>query len=513
MNKGIVLEIKGEEVVVLTKQGEFRSIKKESEHWQIGDEITLTEQPLKKTFKKSSWSISPLALAASVLLLVATVLALMNLNQPEHEIAFVYVDINPSVEMSVNEDMEVIRLRGTNKEGEEMIRLLDHQSYHSVEEAAVQIILLAQNQGYLTLNHDVLISTAFIDQEKEKQYKETFDMLLNDLEYAMLFSADLGSEGDELATKEVVQVQAAQSDEVANMVDLSTNEHEEIKIHRVKVNPEDQRKAREIGVSPGKYTLFLEAKHSGSDIELNDLSKKSVSQIAEKLGGMDSLISSINARNHSDHKNNKGNTKSTEKKTNSKEKEEKKNKDSKEQKEKKDSKEKDKKDSKVNEKKESKENQGKKSPKNNHEHKRKKRKYKRKSNQGNNSKNHSNHPSKDKKEDHQPSLEYFLEQKLKTMTKESGQEIRLKSHKNEVDKKNGKDKGQNKGHQNEKRDKETKNNGQKDHEKKKNQEKEKQGNHHKDHEKNNGKSKHDQNEKKKHQEEPKRNKKEKDNQS
>ncbi|HZG61384.1 MAG TPA: anti-sigma factor domain-containing protein [Anoxybacillus sp.] len=158
MRKGIVLEVDEDVVTLLTPEGEFIQVKKEGTY-QIGEEIEklpIQRQRVKKTFFRfSSFKIALTSMAA-VCLLVFT----MFFGSPSNKVyAYLSIDINPSIEIAVNKDLKVVKIKGYNQEGKMIVAHLSDWQGKPFIGITKKIIELSIKNGYLHEGEEVLITT------------------------------------------------------------------------------------------------------------------------------------------------------------------------------------------------------------------------------------------------------------------------------------------------------------------------------------------------------------------
>lgn len=84
------------------------------------------------------------------------------------------VDVNPSIEMSVNRFDRVISTKGFNSEGEEVISSVDVK-YMNYADAIDSVLEEEKKQGYLEDDGEVLVAVVAPKKEKAVQVKETID--------------------------------------------------------------------------------------------------------------------------------------------------------------------------------------------------------------------------------------------------------------------------------------------------------------------------------------------------
>jgi hypothetical protein len=299
MCRGVILEIKKDGAVVLTKQGEFRFVQASAnDNWQVGDEIdfpilhavhnstegteevlaegALIEELPKNTsdrpqVNKRTWRVPSVAVAACLIMTVVLVSAYFVLGADNTTVAYVYMDMNPSVEIAVNKSLEVIDLNGLNEEGQQLASYLTEWSHHSLGAVSLQLFQDAKDRGYLEDKREVLVSTSLLDDYRDQNLDDLiFDTIENveyDLRQSERFLAGFVEDAVEVEAEDVFH------------------------IHQLEVQSDVLQKARDIGASPGKYMLYLTASHYGEELEdLETFLQKPIAELSNDFGGLNRLL-------------------------------------------------------------------------------------------------------------------------------------------------------------------------------------------------------------------------------
>lgn len=179
MRKGVILEINDLYLTLLTPEGEFLRARKLQQDYQVGEEIHFFPEMAAAKRKKFNLSFltrhkaRTIALTASLFLVLMGVLPVY---QNSKVYAYMSIDVNPSVEMAVNEDLKVLRLKGYNEEGKEIVEAI--ASWKKKDAAAVAEMILDKmdENGYLEEKNNVVIATVHngkvkktIDQKLEQK--------------------------------------------------------------------------------------------------------------------------------------------------------------------------------------------------------------------------------------------------------------------------------------------------------------------------------------------------------
>ena len=92
--------------------------------------------------------------------------------------AYMSIDINPSIELGVNKNYEVIELIPYNEDGKKVINQLDNWKQKDVHDVAREIIHEIKTQGYMKKNHEVVIATVYEEEtidEDETRWNEEIE--------------------------------------------------------------------------------------------------------------------------------------------------------------------------------------------------------------------------------------------------------------------------------------------------------------------------------------------------
>ncbi|PEC61012.1 hypothetical protein CN644_05345 [Bacillus wiedmannii] len=161
LNKGIVMDIKKHSVVVLTPNGEFITCNRKGDSCMIGEEISFEEQEQ----RASRFSIPYFLKPASLLVACFLCVLLFFYNQPEEKVfAYVSVDINPSLEVSVTKDFRVIDLQACNDDGRRILKELKQWENKQLQDVIRTIIKQSQEDKYLTNDKQVMLTAVAKDK-------------------------------------------------------------------------------------------------------------------------------------------------------------------------------------------------------------------------------------------------------------------------------------------------------------------------------------------------------------
>jgi hypothetical protein len=165
VKKGVVLEKTDNFVVVMTPDGNFYKTKKTNRHANIGDEVEFKPD----ANPVCSWIQSFFRfryLPALAIVVILSFIPFLNWTDVQEAYAYVSIDINPSVELTINRDLEVIQISAINEDGGKIVNQLKDWKFQSVEMVTILIIEKTREAGYLNPeNKDVLIGVSYATNE------------------------------------------------------------------------------------------------------------------------------------------------------------------------------------------------------------------------------------------------------------------------------------------------------------------------------------------------------------
>jgi hypothetical protein len=218
--KGIVVEINEKDAVILSDEGLFKKIK--NKNYQIGQTIRIGEN---KKFA-SKWIVGAASMAAALALCTTGAFAYYTPTD------YVSMDVNPSVEYSVNRFDRILDVKAVNDDGKAILSELDLKN-KKLQDAMKETLDQLIKDGYLTDDPDsgVVITTSNEDMDEAEK-------LASNLEQEIKVYLD--------------------TDGITAEVDA-----EAVGLDRVE-------EARDLGVTPGKLNLVEKLQDSTSGAITND---------------------------------------------------------------------------------------------------------------------------------------------------------------------------------------------------------------------------------------------------
>lgn len=242
--KSVVVEIKAGYAAVLSEDGYISKVK--NKNYIIGQTIEIKSNKFKDINKLVMCS------ALTAMITIAGGITLWAYKTPY---SYVSLDVNPSIEYSLNRFNKVISITAVNDDGQEILNELglDKLENENIEDAVTETVNQISKNGYFDNSID------------------------NDIEGGII----IATSGEDLE----------KSGELAEKLQKSLeNEIEEIgkdvNLEAISVELERVQKAKELGVTPGKLNLVEKLKNSSVDPEsilLEDWLNKPVKDIMSAI--------------------------------------------------------------------------------------------------------------------------------------------------------------------------------------------------------------------------------------
>ncbi|MEW6545573.1 MAG: anti-sigma factor domain-containing protein [Bacillota bacterium] len=245
MKRGIVLKIQGKMAIVLTPDGEFLRTPTGREGWWPGQEVTWPDREPRAYLRPA------LALACVlVLLLAGSGLAYRHWWALGPVVAYVSVDINPSLELGVDARERVCSAWAFNPDGERLLAGLTYRR-RSLVKTLSDLTLRAVEQGYLGADRPgaVLVAvvpagtTAGVDPARLREEAVT-------------------------AARLVLQQRGLKVEVKGWTADRQV--HEEARRHHI---------------SAGRMALYLAARRAGAEVTLEQVCREPIAQVLSLVTG------------------------------------------------------------------------------------------------------------------------------------------------------------------------------------------------------------------------------------
>ncbi|WP_336774589.1 anti-sigma factor domain-containing protein [Paenibacillus sp. MMO-58] len=256
MKRGIVLSIENKKAVVMTADGQFISIPHQA-HLRIGEEATIPAEtaalPRRKP-KRVFWYSG----AAAAILLFFIPFFYLTTAEAHPVVAYVSLDINPSIELGVDKQQRVQELSGLNRDGQAVVSKISYKG-KSIEEVAASIMSAVAAEHYLDKPDKDIVITSYMLEDK--------------------------SPGEELE-KTVTNAVDQKVQETIKQIDAA----KEPNVTVLSVPTEVREEATANGISSGKMAVYLIAKDEGYNIELEQIKAQSLAEATKSAGGVKKIV-------------------------------------------------------------------------------------------------------------------------------------------------------------------------------------------------------------------------------
>jgi hypothetical protein len=244
MKKGVVVEYDDDFVTLLTPDGQFLKANNKEGNYELGEEISFfpsmdeREEAVTRTTraKKKSFSdyfnrrIARVVALSTIAIIFFTISSLPFFNNDE-VYAYMSIDINPSFEIGIDDQLTVISLEPLNEEAEKLIEKLPEWENKQFDDIVDAIVAASKSESYVYPGKEIVITTVINDEDKDVQTK---------LEEGI----------NEIRT---------------------TYENEEMVVKTIESDTETREKALNQGISTGKYLKLQENANPAVDETIKDV--------------------------------------------------------------------------------------------------------------------------------------------------------------------------------------------------------------------------------------------------
>lgn len=236
--KAVVVEIRENMAAVLSDDGCVTKVK--NRNYMIGQVIAMNEITAGKRKRLAIW-----AAAAAALILVSGGSAYAYYSP----YSYVSLDVNPSIEYTLNRFDRVLQIKGVNDDGEQLLKEIDLKSlsHKKIEQALSETVEQIKNDGFFdgTEEGGIVIATSGKDLKKAERLADRLQKCAEDA---------TSDKNVEVEASEVTQERIA--------------------------------KARELGVTPGKLNLVEKLQESAAqpdDVHIEEWLDKPVKDIMKEI--------------------------------------------------------------------------------------------------------------------------------------------------------------------------------------------------------------------------------------
>jgi hypothetical protein len=178
--------------------------------------------------------------------------------QPANAFAYVSLDINPSIELSVDRNQRVLEQHAWNDDGKKVLSEVSI-THELIQQAIRKITKQAQLDGFLKPDSDILITATPVDTRDAR---------------------DLQS---------IQQLQSLLVSDIRSTLPAKT-----VMVKGMTVSSEVRKAAEKAHLSPGKFALYLQAEAQGVPITVDQLQKQPISELVKNNQTLKSILDEVN---------------------------------------------------------------------------------------------------------------------------------------------------------------------------------------------------------------------------
>lgn len=249
--EGIVIKLTKNRAIVTTDDFQCFYIKRTPAIY-VGKHIEFTKTDI---ISKGTIGVKLISSAACILLVLAVALRLIGISNigdiiyDSKAFAYIGVDINPSLDIEIDEDGMVLGLTPLNEDAKPLIKNIDIKNME-VLQVVDKIINLAKSNGVVS--------------ENEKEY--------------ILLSSTLNSDKEDSGK---YQAGRKKLDAIVSSLKDNIEKKGEVDIYIVQASKSEREDANERGISTGRYKLFNELKENINGFSIEEARNISVNQLIE----------------------------------------------------------------------------------------------------------------------------------------------------------------------------------------------------------------------------------------
>ncbi|SDM94337.1 hypothetical protein SAMN04488137_2703 [Fictibacillus solisalsi] len=251
MTKGIVVEVKRHHIIVLSEGGVFRKVKNNGQLYAVGSDILLPNEPN----RNSMFSLPVFNWKSASVFTFAILLLFFQLapNTGQGVYAYVGIEMNPSIELSIDDDMRVQQITAYNSDGKKLVALLENYHGQPLEKVTEEIFRICRAKGFIKPDQEVIVTTT-LTKDVSKETQQKIEQKINSL---------------------------MEQKALENKIDMTS----------LIISNKERKRAKKSGLTPAKYAILMAAKEAGIPIKQNDIKKKSIQELSDKVGPISDLLS------------------------------------------------------------------------------------------------------------------------------------------------------------------------------------------------------------------------------
>lgn len=227
------MEVEAKHWIVMAEDGSFARVPRQDLQAQLGDEVSFSNP---RSLRQWTW----ISVGAGVVAALLGFLFLVWPSTVERAEMHVYVDMNPSVELGLDDQYRVITIRALNSSAKPLVDNLDWRG-RKAESVVADLLLSVKKEGRMLGKDNVILSSGTEAHSSE----------------ALLKNIQRKIERDPRL------------------------ESESLAVYTLSLPSDLVKQAQDNNISPGKYAVWLLASHVGEPVAFEKVSEFSISELME----------------------------------------------------------------------------------------------------------------------------------------------------------------------------------------------------------------------------------------
>ncbi|KIL45858.1 anti-sigma factor domain-containing protein [Jeotgalibacillus soli] len=191
MTKGVIMQIEKRHLIVLTQDGHFLQAEKPSYSITVGEEIEVIPYKGKRFGLSGQFVHWPASFAVIAVLLLSFYLIYLSFNREPY--AYLSVDINPSLMISVNSNGEAQHIEPLNEEAVILLSALGDWKGNSMESVMNEIMEISEEKGYLLNRVDSIIVSSVFTNQADSSFQSSFNSEIQQWKNDMIINHQLAA--------------------------------------------------------------------------------------------------------------------------------------------------------------------------------------------------------------------------------------------------------------------------------------------------------------------------------
>ncbi|WP_440601803.1 anti-sigma-I factor RsgI family protein [Bacillus safensis] len=233
MRRGIIVEKNKKYVTLLTPDGQFLRTKYEEQNYEIGQEVTFPNESRLERKRAGFFDLLRLRPLNAGILSIAAIIVVIFTMMPsfssQKAYAYMTIDINPSFELKLDHNYQVIGVTPLNKDAKQVLASMKDLEKNDMTKVVQEIIDDCDKKGYVNDSKSIYISTVY-ENKQDNTYKTNVKSKINTIsgEYQKR-NYKLETVESDLETREKAQKAGISTGTYIRNQELQDKEHEDIK--------------------------------------------------------------------------------------------------------------------------------------------------------------------------------------------------------------------------------------------------------------------------------------------